>query len=187
MRALIIIFSTLFSVSTHLVHASSMLDEHRENPVFSASQKGTLEVPEINKIFMSFFNQLMSHVELSEQAEKDIQKNFNHEAFEAISNYGWEAEQKGNNDLAFSCMRFAAIGGIMAEQAKLAEYYLEKKDYKNAARWYLLSALNNNSDVLAMLHRIDKKRQIMPYVDGKNLPLASAILEEYLKSENIEG
>lgn len=186
MRASIIILSTLFSFSFHLGHTSSMFDEHKDHPVISIFQKGTLEVPEQNNISTIFFYNLMKDDNLSEQTEEEIRKSFGSDFFEKVSNIGWEAKQTENYDLAFSCMRLAAIGGIGADQEELAAHYLEKKDYKNAAKWYLYSALNNNQDVIAMLHRIDKKRQIIPYVNSENLRLASGILEEYFKSENTE-
>lgn len=192
MRIILIIFSTFFSISSHLVHASTMLEEdHRDSPVPSIIQTGVPVVPQDNYDVSHLFSQrlaeLIQHEKLTEDEEKAIQTLFKHEDFEMLSRLGWEAEQAEDFNLAFYYRRAAALGNLHADQEKLSYDYFEKKDYKNAARWYLQSALNENSDILAELHRIDKEIHILQYLNPMDLPQAMDILEEYWKNQVLKG
>lgn len=186
MKNLTIIFSTLFLVSSHLVRSSTMLDEHRESPAVPTSQTGAFAVSENNYIAKELspqFQQRILQDQLTEQDEEAIRNMFHHDFFVTISNHGLEAEYMGNYKLAFGCMRVAAIGDLKTDQEQLAEYYFRKKNYRNAARWYLRSAFNNNPDVLAMLYRIDDETNILQHLTSEGLPQAMSILEAYWKSQ----
>lgn len=187
MKTISIVFSALFSVSSTLVHASTMLEDHRDSPVPSTFQTGVPAVPQddcISKLLSQRLEKIIIEDELTEENEKFIRSMFQDKDFETISNRGWEAEQTGDTALAFLCMRLAAIGGIVADQEQLAEHYFRNKNYKNAARWYIRSALNNHSDALALLYRIDEEREIMKYINQSDSSQAMEILEGYWKSQN---
>lgn len=190
MRTLSFIFSTLFSASTYLVHASAMLEDHRESPAPSIFQTGVPAVPQddyVSQLFSQRLAELIRQEKLTEDDEKVIQTIFKSEDFEKLSRFGWEAEQAENYTLAFYYRRAAALGELHADQEKLAYDYLDKKDYQSAARWYLRSALNHNADVLADLQRIDKRVNILQYLTLKDFSRATDILAEFWKSENTEG
>ncbi|AIL12682.1 hypothetical protein IM40_02735 [Candidatus Paracaedimonas acanthamoebae] len=208
MRAISTIFLILFSVSSHLVHASTMLEDHRGSPIPSGFQAGVPTMTEddslsrllvqrleeaskgnieFSKLIWNVIKNDLSKDTLTEDHEKLILTTLKDDDFITISNYGWEAEHTGDDKLAFICLRLAAIGDRMADQDQLAHYYLGKKDYKSAARWYLRSALNNNSDILAVLYRIDEKTGILQHLNSEGLPQAMTILETYWKNQDTEG
>lgn len=203
----ILLLSILFLVSSPLLHAT-MLEEHRDSPIPSRFQIGVPTVTEDDSLSRLFvqrleeaskgtieFSKLIWNVikndlykdTLTEDHEKLILKTLKDEDFITISNYGWEAEHAGDDKLTFICLRLAAIGNRMADQDQLAHYYLGKKDYKSAARWYLRSALNNNSDILAVLYRIDEETGILQHLNSEGLPQAMTILETYWKSQDNES
>ncbi|AIL12683.1 hypothetical protein IM40_02740 [Candidatus Paracaedimonas acanthamoebae] len=191
MKNLSIIFSTLFSVSSHLVHASTMLEDHRDSPIPSPFQTGVPAMSDddlIAKLFTQKLTTLITQEILTEDDENRIKKIFTDEKdFIALSNHGWEAEQTGNFTEAFYYRRAAALGNLPVDQEKLAYNYLDRKDYKSAARWYVSAALNHNDDVLSELHRINKTVEILEYLTLKDFSKAMSILEEYWKSQDTEG
>ncbi|MBN9344483.1 MAG: hypothetical protein BGO76_06635 [Caedibacter sp. 38-128] len=205
MKNLSILLSILFLISSSLLHATMLEESHRDSPTPSRFQTGVPTVTEDDflsrllvqrleeaskgniELSKSIWNVIKNDLykdTLTEDHEKIILTTLKDEDFITISNYGWEAEHSGDANLTFICLRLAAIGNRMTDQDQLAHYYLGKKDYKRAARWYLRSALNNNSDILAVLYRIDKTTNILQYLNPQGLPQAMYILEEYWKSQD---
>lgn len=185
MRALTLIISPLLLLSCQQTIASSMMEDGREKQYSAISREQELPETEqrgmdINsKIFAAFNLHLVHSLANEEEEEEAIKKLFSTEEFKAISNKGWEAANEGHDNLAFTYMYLAAVGGLMADQQELANYFLEKKEYKKAAKWYIRSASNNNPDVLADLYRIDKESPILHYFNKGNLKLAEDILVNF--------
>ena len=198
----ILLLSILFLVSSPLLHAT-MLEEHRDSPIPFGFQAGVPAVadddfigqlflkrlqPSIGSVDISIqlflnFKKLITEDKLTAENEEFLKKILKDEDFVAISNHGWEAEHTEDTKLTFMCLRLAAIGNRMTDQDQLAHYYLGKKDYKSAARWYLTSALNGNSDILAVLYRIDDETSILQHLTSEGLPQAMDILEAYWNSQ----
>ena len=196
------ILSTQHLVSSPLLHAT-MFEEHRDSPIPSGFQAGVPAVaeddfigqlflkrlqPSIGSVDISIllflnFKKLITEDKLTADNEDFLRKILKDEDFITISNHGWEAGHSGNYDLQFVCLRLAAIKDLMADQEKLAYHYLDKKDYKSAAKWYLRSALNGNSDILSELYRINDETHILQHLTSEGLPQAMTMLEAYWKSQ----
>lgn len=201
----ILLLSILFLVSSSLLHAS-MLEEHRGSPIPSGFQAGVPAVAEDDFIGQLFLKRLQSSIgsvdisiqlflnfkklitedKLTADNEDFLRKILKDDDFVAISNHGWEAENRGNANLTFICLRLAAIGNLPVDQEKLAYNYLDRKDYRNAARWYVSAALNHNDDVLSELHSINKTVKILEYLTLKDFSKAMTLLETYWKSQDSE-
>lgn len=180
MRIMLIIFSTFFSISSHLVHAT-MLEDHSDRPVPSTFQTGVptmSQVDDVSHLFSQRLAELIRRPELTEDEEKVIQTLFKHEDFEELSRFAWDAEQAGELNLAFYYRRAAALGELHADQEKLALDYFENKKYDLAAKWYVRSAFNKNSNTRADLTAIDPEIHILQHLTPEGLPEATRILKE---------
>jgi hypothetical protein len=185
MKTLIATTSILFSTLFWHVEATPMIEEQDYDRA-TTSKQGLLKVEyqdiNINKVFKAFNLHLM-HSLSNEEEEKAIKELFSPEEFKAISNRGWEAANEGEDSLAFTCMYLGAVGELMADQQELATYFLNKKDYKRAAKWYIRSAWNKNPDVLAELHKIDQKSPIMHYFNKGNLAIVEDIIVNFWQEQ----
>jgi hypothetical protein len=183
------IFSILFLISFWQVHASPMVSEYNTPIKSNLTRQGSPEAEQndLSTKIIKAANLHIVHFPPNEEIiEEEIRKLFSDEEFKLLSTKGWEAANEGHQDLAFLCVYLAAVGGSMADQQEFATHLLIKKEYKNAAKWYIKAANNKNPDVLADLYKIDKQKQIMSYFNQGNLELTQAILANFWEEEEKE-